>query len=639
MADPKINIIIGAITDAATKGIDQVEGELKSLGNTAKETGKSSSALDKVKGAIAAIGIAAGIATTVAVALKKALDMGREGAAAKQTAESFDLLLKVVGAAPGLLDKLKAASNGTISELDLMSSTSALLAGAQGELAKSLANATPKLLEIAKAANKLNPALGSTTHQYESLALGIKRASPMILDNLGLTIKVGQANETYAESIGKTVEQLTAEEQKQALLNEVLRAGDVLIDQVGGTTDSATDSYDQMTVAIDEAWMAIKMGLVPATTTLAEAITKELTAQDRLAASIKNTTGTYEEYIARIEEATPKAYGHLAAVQKQAIAQDTLTEAQFNAKLKSDALAAAMTGAEMRGRGYTGMVVEATDETDQLAQAQKDLQADMTELKIFMSTTMSDELESHRKKQLNIKLAMMENEEQIKILNGMEQLTDEQRGQLDELLLKQDELQAEYEENARVHDEASKKILFNLLEQAAAVGGLSQTEGEALAAVAESWGLVDETQKNAFLSALEWMNGLQEGVPVTTKMVNDLKLAMDGLESKEISIDVWYKEHGTIPGISPTIGGGGKKSNPNMKAEGGPVSANTPYIVGERGPEWFVPQMSGTIIPNNKIPNAATTTTNRLTVYGGLHLSGVESGADLLWQLNDMMIG
>lgn len=34
------------------------------------------------------------------------------------------------------------------------------------------------------------------------------------------------------------------------------------------------------------------------------------------------------------------------------------------------------------------------------------------------------------------------------------------------------------------------------------------------------------------------------------------------------------------------------------RAAGGPVSAGSPYIVGERGPELFVPRTSGTIVPN-----------------------------------------
>jgi hypothetical protein len=36
-------------------------------------------------------------------------------------------------------------------------------------------------------------------------------------------------------------------------------------------------------------------------------------------------------------------------------------------------------------------------------------------------------------------------------------------------------------------------------------------------------------------------------------------------------------------------------------AAGGPVSSGSPYVVGEQGPELFVPHASGTIVPNNKM--------------------------------------
>jgi lambda family phage tail tape measure protein len=36
-------------------------------------------------------------------------------------------------------------------------------------------------------------------------------------------------------------------------------------------------------------------------------------------------------------------------------------------------------------------------------------------------------------------------------------------------------------------------------------------------------------------------------------------------------------------------------------AEGGDISANKTYVVGERGPELFVPKSSGTVIPNNML--------------------------------------
>jgi len=43
------------------------------------------------------------------------------------------------------------------------------------------------------------------------------------------------------------------------------------------------------------------------------------------------------------------------------------------------------------------------------------------------------------------------------------------------------------------------------------------------------------------------------------------------------------------------------------RASGGPVSKNTPYIVGERGPELFVPGSSGGIVPNNAMMGGGMT--------------------------------
>ena len=40
------------------------------------------------------------------------------------------------------------------------------------------------------------------------------------------------------------------------------------------------------------------------------------------------------------------------------------------------------------------------------------------------------------------------------------------------------------------------------------------------------------------------------------------------------------------------------------RAEGGPVSAGKPYLVGEKGPELFVPGSSGGIVPNDQLAGA-----------------------------------
>ena len=59
-----------------------------------------------------------------------------------------------------------------------------------------------------------------------------------------------------------------------------------------------------------------------------------------------------------------------------------------------------------------------------------------------------------------------------------------------------------------------------------------------------------------------------------------------------------------------------------FKAEGGPVSANSPYVVGEVGPELFIPRTAGTIIPNNKI---ASEMQQPQVVYNGPYIANMQA--------------
>jgi len=66
------------------------------------------------------------------------------------------------------------------------------------------------------------------------------------------------------------------------------------------------------------------------------------------------------------------------------------------------------------------------------------------------------------------------------------------------------------------------------------------------------------------------------------------------------------------PTVGPQLDAGALPSSFNQylapKAAGGPVSGNTPYLIGEKGPELFMPSGSGTIVPNNKMGNMGGTT-------------------------------
>lgn len=269
---------------------------------------------DTLKGGIGAV---TGVVATL-YGLNKAVEtffaVGERGAAFVQTGESFAQMIDYMNVGPEMLKDLQEASKGTISDLQLMSYATTALAGSSGEFGTQLAKALPHVLEIAKAANKANPALGSVDYQFQSLIVGLKRLSPRLIDNTGLQVKLGQAYETLAEKLGKTREELTAEEQQLALLNATLEAGDRLMAQVGGTAESLTDPFGRLKAETANLGDVLATIFAPAAATSADAlanflggITKNRKAMVETGAFVKAsndefaaTSATYSEYVSKV---------------------------------------------------------------------------------------------------------------------------------------------------------------------------------------------------------------------------------------------------------------------------------------------------------------------------------------------------
>lgn len=207
------------------------------------------------------------VAGVVGTTFSKAFDMAEQGARIDQTAISFQHFSTEIAGMPDLLDRLTAASNGTISQFELMRSTLTLVTGTTEEAGAAIARQAPQLLEIARAAQILNPALGDVDYFFQSLATGIKRLEPRWIDNLGLIVKARDAYAAHARMLGISTQALTAEQKSQAFLNEVLRVGNLLIEQNAGAVSSAVDPYSQFRVEIEETGNALKVfmsqGLLP----------------------------------------------------------------------------------------------------------------------------------------------------------------------------------------------------------------------------------------------------------------------------------------------------------------------------------------------------------------------------------------
>jgi len=265
-----------------------------------KKTEKSLGGIEKSAGAL--IGKMAGVAAGVAVAgvaLTKAFDAAQYAATVQQTEMSFRSIAAEAGVmADDVIDNMKRMSGETINELDMM------LAANRANLLGLPVDKFDELMAIARASATATG--GAVKDMFSDIVVGIGRASPMILDNLGIVVKVGKANLDYATAIGKTVKQLTDQEKKTALLNAVLKSGEDIIRKVGeaGQTVTAAEYFQQAEAAATDLKATIGELLLPTFITFSTYLTKALrairdmiqqTQAVREAMSIDVLTGTLAE--------------------------------------------------------------------------------------------------------------------------------------------------------------------------------------------------------------------------------------------------------------------------------------------------------------------------------------------------------
>ena len=188
--------------------------------------------------------------------------MVSEGARMSITVDSFERLATGIGqSGDAMLSVTRTATKGLITDLDIMqASNKAMLLG--------LPVTSTEMGTLSKAAVTLGRAMGQDAKtSLNDLITALGRSSPLILDNLGLTVKVGQANEEYARSLGKTASELTDAEKKTAFYNAAMNAAKVKTEELGGVqlkfTDQATRLSTTFTNLVRDASSFVSEGLNP----------------------------------------------------------------------------------------------------------------------------------------------------------------------------------------------------------------------------------------------------------------------------------------------------------------------------------------------------------------------------------------
>lgn len=132
-----------------------------------------------------------------------------------------------------------------------------------------------QLTQLGKAAKDVSAVLGrDVTDSFNRLVRGVTKAEPELLDELGIVLRLKTATEEYAETLGKSADDLTAFERSQAVANNVLSQAEEKYSRILAITGGgAANEFNKLTVALDEVVMAIQNALLPVASSLAKVLT------------------------------------------------------------------------------------------------------------------------------------------------------------------------------------------------------------------------------------------------------------------------------------------------------------------------------------------------------------------------------
>ena len=289
----KLEILINAKNNASRE-LKAVQQDVAGVENAAGAMGKS------LGGLVAFGAAAAGVAAGVGLIAKEAWSLGAAAVPVMRLRDSFQQVAASYGqSGDEMLAAMQKASRGTIAEGDLMlAANRAMLLG--------VAASADEMAGLIDVAAKRGAAMGlSTAQAFDDIVTGIGRMSPMILDNLGITVDAENTFTAYAAAIGKTAEQLSDAEKKQALLNRIIADS-------AGLAQPAVDDMARMNVAIVEAKQAMGELFAPAVLAIASGIADQaerLRMALEAASSADLTIGERNEIHERIAELQQELVG------------------------------------------------------------------------------------------------------------------------------------------------------------------------------------------------------------------------------------------------------------------------------------------------------------------------------------------
>lgn len=241
-------------TSGVDQGFDKVDRGLNSLDGQLRQASNGVTSFFTIFAGSLGAGLAIGAIESIGDAISSLPDLVQRGAGIDDITASFeDLSAKAGSVGSVLLNDLSSALGGTIPKLDLMKQSNELL----------IAGLDPDDFSIvAKAARSLGEATGvSAKEGMEKLSDSLLRGNDRALKSLGIILDLDKVQISFAETLGKTKDQLTENEKAEANRAATIDALKKKTGELTEVTDDSGDIIDQIAASLqnqaDEALRAI----------------------------------------------------------------------------------------------------------------------------------------------------------------------------------------------------------------------------------------------------------------------------------------------------------------------------------------------------------------------------------------------
>jgi polyhydroxyalkanoate synthesis regulator phasin len=240
---------------------------------------------------------------------------------------------------------LQTAAKGLLSFQDAAQAASIGIASGLG---------ADQIEALAKGAASASQILGrDVTDSFNRLVRGVTKAEPELLDELGITLRLADATEAYAATLGKRATELTQFERKQAVFNDVQTQLEEKFNRVADASEIEANAIDKLGKAFDRVLNNVKelsaSLLEPVALFFAENVNALTAALGLLAIPlIKQILPGLDDWASTSKEAAKEAKIAYRASKKEleelAIAQKKITDPKAS-------LAGAVSGVKSKGAG------------------------------------------------------------------------------------------------------------------------------------------------------------------------------------------------------------------------------------------------------------------------------------------------